>query len=182
MKHNQRLLFYILLNVVVSAVTILVVLYFWDRAHPSPLLPNYPTSVAALPQVTQPAATAPTSNPSATQPPAQATLPGNQQDRLITIDNVFGAGSLPDEFVLLKRVGDGELSLTGWKLDDGSGHSYTFPALTLYKNGAVQVHTTTGVDSVVDLYWGRDAAVWSVGKNVTLTDTQGVVRATYRIP
>jgi hypothetical protein len=180
MKHNQRLLIYLLLNVVVSAATILVVLYFWDRAHPSVMLTAIPTSAAQLPAATQPSAI--TNSTAAPNLPVEATLPADQQGRLITIDNVFGAGNLQDEFVLLKRVGDGELSLTGWKLDDGAGQTYTFPALTLYKNGAVQVHTATGVDSVVDLYWGRDAAIWSVGKNVTLTDTKGVVRATYRIP
>jgi hypothetical protein len=174
MNQWKRLLFYIVLNVLVSALTTLGVLWMWDRqAHP-----------ASIPQ---PAAS-PTQAPLAQQAtlaeemPLPTLPPSGDQPRLITIDNVFGVGNLKDELVLFKRTGEGELTLTGWRLDDGSGNSYTFPELTLYPGGAIQVHTAFGTNSVVDLFWGRDGSVWQVGKVASLYDAQGILRATYRIP
>ena len=35
MKQWKRLVYYLLINVLVSACTTVVVLYFWDRTHPS---------------------------------------------------------------------------------------------------------------------------------------------------
>lgn len=183
MNQGKRLLFYLVLNILVSACTTLAVLWIWDRPH-TPV----PASLGSLfaqptnPAPVQPAAS-PTQEPTEAVPaPAQPAATAGEPVRLVLIDNVFGIGNLKDEYVLIKRTGDGELSLTNWRLEDGSGSSFTFPALTLYPNGAVQLHTAAGANSVVDLYWGRDAAVWQIGKTVTLYDEQGSLRATYRIP
>ncbi len=181
MNQGKRLLFYIVLNVIVSALTTLAILFIWDRPHAQV---QTPTAAAPFIQASTPAPTS-ASTPAPAEPAAPTAEPSQTVDasaKLIAIDNVFGIGNLKDEFVLLKRIGDGELTLTGWHLDDGSGNTYTFPALTLYKNGAVQVHTAAGTDTVVDLYWGRDTSAWQVGKIVTLYDDQGNVKATYRIP
>ena len=183
MNQGKRLLFYIVLNILVSACTTLAVLWIWDRSH-TPVLPSLgglfaqPTSPAAGLPVSDPTVQATEAVPASPQPAVTAGEPA----RLVLIDNVFGVGNLKDEYVLIKRTGDGELSLTNWRLEDGSGSTYTFPALTLYPNGAVQLHTAAGSNSVVDLYWGRDSAVWQIGKTVSLYDDQGKLRATYRIP
>jgi hypothetical protein len=117
---------------------------------------------------------------------AAATPAGSPQPdasgSIILIDNVFGAGDLANEVVLIKRTGDGELALTGWQIKGDDGTPYTFPSLVLYPGGAVQVHTAAGVNTVVDLYWGLDEPVWQSGETVTLLDPQGQVYATYRIP
>jgi hypothetical protein len=184
MNQGKRLLFYIALNIMVSACTTLAVLWVWDRQQQTPVLASLG---GALTQPTSPGPVIPTSGP--TQAPAE-TVPASPQAvetagepaRLVVIDNVFGIGNLKAEYVLLKRTGEGEIVLTNWRLEDGSGNTYTFPALTLYANGAVQLHTAAGANSVVDLYWGRDAAVWEIGKTVSLYDDQGKLRATYRIP
>jgi hypothetical protein len=194
MNQGRRLLFYIALNIVVSACTTLAILWIWNRPQ-QPLLTFFPTAqpnapaapsvqAASPPTATAlPAVVAATANPAATTVlTPEATPPASNAAKQILIDNVFGVGNLKDEYVLLKRTGDGELNLSNWRLDDGNGNTYKFPALTLYKNGAVQVHTEAGVDSVVDLYWGRNVAVWQVGKIVTLYDDQNQVRASYRIP
>jgi hypothetical protein len=193
MKQGRRLLFYIVLNIIVSACTTLAILWIWNRPRmpdvsllPAavPTAPATSAPAAATPQPTAPAAAASVAAPSATvsQAPVAATGSPAEGAKQIIIDNVFGVGNLKDEYVLLKRSGDGELVLTNWRLDDGNGNTYTFPAITLFKNGAVQVHTAAGVDSVVDLYWGRSQSVWQVGKIVTLYDDKGQVRASYRIP
>ncbi len=190
MNQGKRLLFYIVLNILVSACTTLAVLWLWDRPHQviatflpaaaqnslePAVLPSSTPSLSSLPAPTRPAAGAPTS------PPATPSLAAAGAAQIV-IDNIFGIGDLKDEYVLIKSTGDGELDLTGWRLDDGNGNVYKFPSITLFKGGAVQVHTAAGINSVVDLYWGRDAAVWQEGKIVTLADSQGNVRATYRIP
>ena len=192
MNQGKRLLFYIVLNILVSACTTLAVLWFWNRPHQTlaSLFSQVPeNSTSFTPAQNQ--AAAPTSASQAStaqsttvfQPTVPASSPAaNSGQKVIVIDNVFGVGNLKDEYVLLKRAGDGELDLTNWKLDDGNGNTYKFPALTLYKDGAVQVHTAAGVNSVVDLYWGKPESVWQEGKIVTLTDDKGSVRATYRIP
>jgi hypothetical protein len=59
---------------------------------------------------------------------------------------------------------------------------YNFPQLTLYKDGAVNLHTQAGQNTVVDLYWGLANAVWRSGETVTLYDETGKVRAIFRIP
>jgi LysM repeat protein len=126
-----------------------------------------------------------------TQTPAPATntpLPGSaiptnppQEARLI-INAVIGPGDLASEHVFITRTGDDQLSLSGWQLKDEDGNVFVFPQLELYKDGAVNVWTTSGANTVVDLYWGLTSPVWSSEEKVTLLDAQGKVRATYTVP
>ncbi len=115
------------------------------------------------------------------QAPTPTPMTVHQGD--IEITEVLGAGILEDERVLITYHGEGRLNLQGWRLDDGRGQVYTFPALWLEHGGAVQVWTKGGMnDTVVDLYWGRDHAVWPPGATVTLRDPQGKVMAQYTVP
>jgi hypothetical protein len=183
MKAWQRVLTFLLLNVVVSLVTTLLVLYLWDRDHPRPAIP--PGLAAITPQATLTAQAAVRATEATPPEPVllSTPIPTLAPDQVvIAIDNVFGVGNLPDEVVLLKSLSATSLTLDGWKLEDGQGNTYSFPPLTLNKGGAVQVHTAAGVDTVIDLYWGRDAAVWKSGKQVTVLDDMGAVRAIYKIP
>jgi LysM repeat protein len=103
----------------------------------------------------------------------------------VIIDSVIGAGDINSEKVLLKHRGEGELSLVGWQIGDSRGHEFTFPQspqLTLFKNGAVYIHTKNGTNTVVDLFWGLNSPVWQSGDSVVLKDPQGLVRARYTIP
>ena len=63
-----------------------------------------------------------------------------------------------------------------------TGTRLNFPQLDLFEGGAVNVWTTAGVPTVVDLYWGQQNPVWERGEKVTLTDGQGKERAVYTIP
>jgi LysM repeat protein len=100
----------------------------------------------------------------------------------VLIDSIIGAGDLASERVFLKRVGPGEISLTGWSLVAENGDTFTFPQLTLFENGAVFVHTRQGQTTAVALYWGLDHTVWSSGDTVVLIDDQGEVHTSYQIP
>lgn len=166
MTRWKRLLFYIGLNIVISGLTTLSVLWIWDRTHVQTL----PAAQPLVAQAGEPAAPIPT----ATLPPIDRTV--------IEVKNVFGVGDLANEVVVIQRSGEGDLSLTGWRVEDENGSVYTFTDLLLNKSGGVQLYTKAGVDSVIELYWGRSAPVWKSGEQVRLFDWQNNLRATYTIP
>jgi hypothetical protein len=100
----------------------------------------------------------------------------------VLIDSIIGVGDLATERVFLKRVGPGEISLTGWSLVAENGETYSFPQLTLFENGAVFIHSRSGQTTAVALYWNLDHAVWNSGETVVLMDDQGNVHSSYQIP
>lgn len=161
---RRRLLYYLLLNVFVSACVTSAILYWYDR--------NY--RAVTLPQVSIPTA----STNSGNNVPAATVQKG-----LVQIVSVIGAGTLDAEAVVVKYNGEGELDLTGWHLKDSQGAAtYTFPAFKLFKGGAVQVHTGNGTNTAIDLYWGQRNAVWQSGEAVLLTDPSGQAQDSYPVP
>jgi hypothetical protein len=161
---RRKLIQYLLLNVLVSASVTGGILFWYDR--------NY--RALSQPAVVQ--QSAPADDP--------ASAPGTelQTDIPVKISSVVGAGTLDSEIVVVKFEGEGELDLTFWQLKDEDGNIFTFPKLTLYPNGAVQVHTAAGADTVIDLYWGIRESVWSSGETARLFDSQGKLRWEYRVP
>lgn len=100
----------------------------------------------------------------------------------VAIDSVIGAGDIESERVVIKQNGEGELLLAGWRLEDENGNIFTFPQVTLFKGGAVNIFTRAGTNTVVDLYWGLEQPLWTSGETVTLLDAQNETQATYTIP
>jgi len=229
MKSWKRLLFYLVLNILVSVCATLAALFIWDQfSGPMPrnLLPKAlaglsPASTTA-PQPANQGAQTPRPTPTeafiiyqvkagdtfedlasrynlsvdeliaANGFPRSQPLGEGEVLRIpvtprgsVAIDSVVGAGDLESERLLLKHHGEGELSLVGWRLEDGQGDIFIFPQfpqLILYKDGAVNLHTKSGNNTIVDLYWGLNAPVWKTGVAITLKDPQGNVRATYIVP
>jgi hypothetical protein len=157
---RRRLIYYLLLNVFVSACVTSTILFWYDR--------NYRASLAPAAQAGSGASPVETLSP--------------QTDIPVQIESVVGAGALDVETAVIHYSGDEQLSLAGWQLKDEEGSTFTFPQLTLYKNGSVQVHSVSGSDTVIDLYWGINEAIWSSGENARLYDSQGNLRAVYRVP
>jgi len=156
---NRRRLFrYILLNIFVSAAVTGTILFFYDRSHRADLTPG--VSI----------------------PPLAGTTSSPAADGRVNIVSVLGAGTAASETVVLQNIGTAPLVLTGWQLKDRQGNAYTFPRLTLYPGGTLQIHTAAGEDTAMDLHWGRKEAAWSAGELVGLYDLSGVARAFYRIP
>jgi len=174
MRRKTSCFIYLLVNVIVSAAVTLAVLVLWDRAHPLPVIPS-----ASLPRQTQASVAATGKSVVAAGTPRPTFPPGQV---LVTIENVISAGTLSNEVVLIKSSSDVNIPMSGWKLDDGQGKTFVFPDLNLNPGGAVQLHTGTGDNTVIDLFWGLDAPVWQVGKTVTLRDDQGNVRSSFTIP
>ena len=179
MKSFKRAIPFLLLNVILSAATALVILNWWGGGLRTslnvPTLPAAPTSSAAL----LTASAQDQATPLPTMPAATAS--GDASGRVIEIQEVIGPGDLDNETVLLHRLGDGDLRLTGWKLDDNGGHSFVFPEFVLNKDGAVQVATRPGTNTAIALYWGLQEAIWTTGKMVALYDTQGNLQASFTV-
>ncbi len=159
--NRRHLVYYLLLNVFVSACVTSAILYWYDRNYRAVALP--PLATASL---------------STSEMPSAATVPAGT----VRIISVVGAGTLTAETVTIQYKGDGELDLTGWRLKDADGNVFTFPPFKLFRNGAVQVHTTSGTNTAIDLYWGRRQAVWQPGETALLTDAGGNVLDAYPVP
>lgn len=163
---RRRLLNYVLLNIFISACVTGAILYWYDRNL------RATTSAPALSPQTQ-------SQPAAATP--KPTL-SPQLDIPIEIVSVIGSGNLGAEVVILHYLGEGQLDLTNWQLKDENGNLYLFPAIILNTNGAVQIHTATGTDTVVDLYWNLNGPVWKSGETASLYDSSGTLRVVYKVP
>jgi len=150
---RRRLVLYLLLNALVSVLVSGAILFFYDRA-------NHKTDCGTSEAV-----------------PTLASGGVNAD-----IVSVTGAGVLASESVVIQNNGEAALLLSGWTLKDSQGSTYTFPQLTLYPGGTVQVHTRPGTDTAADLYWGRSEEVWESGELAALYDTQNIARAFYRVP
>lgn len=161
----KKLFPYLVLNVIVSALAMLAVLLVWNALHPKPEL----TETSLLLSSTQQAAS------------TIGTLPPLDEDT-IEIQTVFLPGEVGYEKLSLKNVSNQPVDLTGWRIANSKGESFTFPALTLYPNGAVDVYSSAGVNTAVALYWNHDQAVWSSGETASLIDRAGNVRSTYPVP
>jgi hypothetical protein len=162
---NRHLVLYLLLNVFVSACVTGGILFWYDR--------NY--RLASLSAV-QPAL------PSG----SQANAPGISFDPNIDIPveivSIVGAGTLDAEWVIVRNAGNEPINLSSWQLQDANRHVFTFPNLTLNTGGAVQIHTISGTNTVIDLYWGLNDPVWNSGEEAQLLDPSGNLRAVYTVP
>lgn len=100
---------------------------------------------------------------------------------VIEIGQVLGSGDLAAEVVVVRNRG-GTASLEGWTLSDAGANTFTFPAITLFPDAQVCLHSATGSSTPTDLYWGRTAPAWTGGTLITLRDTAGNVVDTYVVP
>lgn len=102
-------------------------------------------------------------------------------DKLI-IDSIISSGNIEYERVTLFHVGSTELSISGWKLIDQEGETYTFPTLNLFPGSSITIYSKAGNDTVTDLYWGSEEPIWESGEVITLADPAGFPQAMYVVP
>ncbi len=161
---RRKLLLYLLLNVFISACVTGTILFWYDRNYRSAAL----SSVQPAPIANNAAAPQPTLNP-------QADIP-------VAIVSVIGAGTLNAEWVVVSYKGEEQIDLANWQLRDEDRHVFVFPQLILHKNGAIQVHTASGTNTVIDLYWNAGDPVWESGEEAQLYDPNGNLRSVYKVP
>jgi hypothetical protein len=128
---RRRWIYFLLLNILVSAIVTGMLLYFYDRYGRADCL-----SAAPMPTL------------AAAASPVTAT---------VDILSLVGAGTVSSEIIVVRNNGADPLVLTGWTLRDGDGNIFTFPLYSLPAGGTVQIHTVIGADTVSDLYWGRSS-------------------------
>lgn len=166
MKSNfKRVSFYLVLNIVVSALTTWLVVSLMLRFD---MLPAYGTAVLPVDQVDAPA--------------YDALAAEVVVSEVVKISNVIGAGDIENEYVEIQHLGENELAMEGWQLVDEQGNTFTFPGLTLHSRGAVRVYTKSGPLSAIELYWGLDGSVWTSGERVVLLDADGEPNTSIEVP
>jgi hypothetical protein len=178
MQNWRRLLYFVLLNVLISALTTWAVVTVVLRNYGPPPPEVEPTfQIQPAVQTGELIITQPPSTPSSDE---VADTPFSQG--ILDIDAIIGAGELAVERVLIQHVGEDEVSLNGWQLQDEDGNVFPFPALTMFSGGAVTVYSKTGTSTVVELYWGQEEAIWEIGEKAYLIDPTGEIRAVYQVP
>jgi hypothetical protein len=160
----KRLWPYLLLNVVISAATMLIVLLIWNASHRPAAVET--TSATSHPLVTP----APTS----TLPPLDKVL--------LQVDSVIGNGDPASEYIHISYLGEGEIDLKGWKVMNGNREIFTFPSFVLYKDGAFDLYSRTGTNTAIDLYINSVQPIWKPGETLTIVDPAGQTRLSYTIP
>ena len=174
MNQAKKLLFYIVLNIIVSAVTILGVLYVWEKTQLKDFLLDSSSS-----------------SPESSALGEEGTSEEGQSNQLIEIGEVGGVGNLATEYVRLTRPnsdpGD-TVSLQGWRLVDEDEHDYIIleqsglATLDLHGQGAVNIYSKEGSSNPIELYLGLEEPIWEPGETVTLVDPDGNPHDTYLIP
>jgi hypothetical protein len=174
MNQAKKLTFYVVLNIVVSVVTILIVLYLGKNTQLKNLLCDMPDQAAEQ------------SLPASSPDTAEET-----SNLIIEIGEVGGVGNLATEYIRLTRPGtDAEdtISLQDWRIKDESNHEYSIleqsglASLELYSQGSVDIYTKAGNSNPIELYLGLSDPIWQPGETVTLIDPQGEIHDTYLIP
>ncbi|MCJ7695414.1 MAG: lamin tail domain-containing protein [Anaerolineaceae bacterium] len=173
MNNRKKLFLYILINIMISALTVLCVLYFWERAHsPINVLPISDTQKS-------PDSNQISNGPIQTQENVIQELDENTE---ISIEGVFGIGQGDIEHVSVRNIGDVAVDLYYCRLLNGRGDEYLFPEIILNQEGAVSVFTKAGNNTVLELYWGKSESLWKSGDLATLLDQNGNILSTYQIP
>jgi hypothetical protein len=231
MKSKKSMLFFLILNILISVTATFTVLYIWD-VNNRQLLGKFQGFILAQPAVQTTSTVVVPQTPDMVKVPTEAFTtyvvkegddfssiakqfnldvekliqvngftvdqplgvgevlripfqPTPVPEGVVVIKNIIGVGDLETERVLIKFVGTGELSLVGWQLEGQNGNVFRFPEasqLTLFSNGAVYVFTKPGVNSAIELFWGKDAPAWLSGETVVLKDASGNIQASYQIP
>ena len=168
MKNQKKLLLYILLNVIISAITIVIVLYFWEKAH--------------TPETNPVISSTQESQNTNLSPMPETKITGINENAEISIEGIFGIGQNDIEHVSIRNTGDISIDLSYCRLRNGRGDEYLFPDITLNQGGAVSIFSKAGNNTVLELYWGRSDSLWKSGDLANLLDQNGNILSTYQIP
>ncbi len=127
----------------------------------------------------------PSATPTATPIPT-ITLAPTASNAQVTIVEVINPGDITTEAVIIRN--DGNLvDISGWTISDAEGNTYTFAqGKRLFSGGSLTINTRAGADTAILYFWNQDTAVFGdggeAGEAVVLTDANGVVQASLRVP
>lgn len=171
MEFLKKSLPFLLVNILVSAVTMVAVLWFWQQRAPGHESVPVATQVRTIPTRAEHSQTTPVN-------PTQLVAKEGE----LSIEGVFGAGELNVEYILIRNLSDSSVNLNTWSVASDNGASFTLPYLVLNKNGAVRLYSKIGTNSVIELYWNSDQALWTSGDEIYLIDGSGQQQASWQVP
>lgn len=180
MKKNSHLVLFILINIFVAAVTTLTVLWLWEQAHPRPEITAPAIDPANNDPDMQAEITTPADNDNNPAPEPTLAFISNNPD--VVIRTIVGAGNIEVEYVEILNQSEGPVDMTGWQLKDEQANTFTFPTLILNSGGAIKILSKKGVNTVIELYWQENTAIWQSGETAVLQDAASDIVATYSIP
>lgn len=122
----------------------------------------------------------PSRTPSNTPVPT-VTLAPTVENSQINIVRVAGAGDITSESVTIENNGI-STNINGWSIVDLDGNTFTFSDILIFANGSITIHTRSGNNGPINLYWGLDSAILERGDVMTLLDQNDNVQATFRVP
>jgi LysM repeat protein len=122
-----------------------------------------------------PVAGAPAPNPASAAPASPA--PGSG----LTL-RVEQPGNLSDEHVLIVNESNNAVNLQGWTLGKVNGPVYALSDLPLFPGGSVRIHTESGQDDSLNLYWSLSNPVWESGAVARLFNQDGREVVSYTVP
>ncbi|MCB0111735.1 MAG: LysM peptidoglycan-binding domain-containing protein [Caldilineaceae bacterium] len=115
-------------------------------------------------------------------PVATATAGDEPITQGVIIRIVEGPGDLLAEAVQIVNDLNRAVNLAGWVLDQEGGPSYTFGNMLLFAGNYVWLHTRSGEDTTIAVYWNQENAAWSSGSVLRLRNPQGTVVSTFTVP
>jgi micrococcal nuclease len=108
------------------------------------------------------------------------TATATQQSSLVLVEiHADAAGNdnenLDDEYLVFENSGSEPLDLSGARITDAAGHTYTVPEeVTVAAGAQLRLVTGSGDNSDTVLYWGEGGAIWNNdGDTVTVRDRDG---------
>lgn len=180
MRNKSPLLFYILINILISAVTTLTVLWIWDSRQPklNPIEFDSQQTFTDPVSPTDHLIAGEDENPAVQEPTADLSTRSSD----VQIRVIVGPKNLEVEYVEIINQGDQPVDLTGWQLVNHLDQAFTFPAMILNSSGAIKIQSKTGVNSVIELFWQSETPIWQSGENARLINADGEVVSIYSIP
>ncbi len=117
---------------------------------------------------------------SAAATPAPAST-GTPVSATFEISATEGLGDITAESIRLRNLGD-RVNISGWTLADSDGNSFTFVETLLFPQVEIVLYTRSGTSTADARFWGKEESVWQAGEELTLSDAQGNILQTLRIP
>ena len=91
-------------------------------------------------------------------------------------------GNLLSEAVSLINDSNLAINLQGWKLERVGGPAYEIGSVSVFPGGSLWIHSRSGENTSVALFWGQAEPIWQSGAEARLVNPQGDVIATYSVP
>jgi LysM repeat protein len=91
-------------------------------------------------------------------------------------------GTLLTEAVQIVNESNTVVSLIGWRLERENGPAYTFGERSVFPGAPIWLHTVSGDDTTVALYWNQTEPIWQSGNIARLINAQGTLIHSYTVP